>query len=200
MAQILFYYDKHEYVVNGEKYDSVSEVLRFLSKEIYDDVNQYTLDNAAKRGTDVHSACEALYKYKKVECDPSIEGYVRAFLRFLNEHECDFTEIEKPIASKILKIAGTPDYVGMVDGKRCIVDLKSNSQIKKTLVKAQLNGYRTITNDIAGYERPEKLMCLQVKKDGKYSLYDCALDYTEFDACYKLHCALNRKHGRGIIE
>lgn len=199
MAQILFYDDKHEYVVDGERYASVSEVLRFISRDIYDDVNQYALDNAAQRGTDIHRACEALYKYKKVDCDPSIEGYVRAFLRFLNEHECEFSAIEKPIASKLLKVAGTPDYFGMVNGEHAIVDLKSNAQIKKTLVKAQLNFYNKLKID-NGMRRANKLYCLQVMSDGKYRLYDCAIDTTEMDACYNLHTALQLKHGRGIIE
>lgn len=199
MAQILFYDEKHEYVVDGERYASVSEVLRFLSKEIYADINQYTLDNAAQRGTDVHRACEALYKYKKVECDLAIEGYVKAFLNFLNEHECNFTEIEKPVAYSGWKVAGTMDYYGIVDGRVSIVDLKSVSVVKKTLVKAQCNAYKALASH-SGLPDVEKMYCLQVMSDGKYRLYEIADDATEWNACYQLHNALQKKHGRGRIE
>ena len=60
MAQLIFYDTGHTYEVDGTKMDSVSEILRFLSKEEYDDINQYHLDNAAERGTAVHKSCEAL--------------------------------------------------------------------------------------------------------------------------------------------
>ena len=98
MAQLIFYDTGHTYEVDGVKMDSVSEILRFLSKEEYDDINQYHLDNAAERGTAVHKACEALYKYGSVECTPDVEPYVMAFLQFLKDHKCDFTDIERPLA------------------------------------------------------------------------------------------------------
>ena len=72
MSRLIFYDEGHEYQVDGERVPSVSEVLRFISREVYGDVNQYTLDNAADRGTRIHKACELLDKYGKVECDEDI--------------------------------------------------------------------------------------------------------------------------------
>jgi hypothetical protein len=179
--------------------DSVSEVLRFLSREAYDDINQYKLDNAADRGTAVHKACEVLYKYKSVECTPDIEPYVMAFLQFLKDHKCEFSDIEKPLADVELGIAGTPDLCGTVDGEEAIVDMKAQSAIKKTLVKAQLNAYRglRIKN---GKPTPVKLYCLQLMNDGKYRLYPVAVDDTEWSSCLALHRALKTKHERGKIN
>ena len=104
MATRLFYDNDHTYEVDGVKQDSVSEVLRFLSKEEYSDIAQYRLDNAAARGTAAHAACEALYKYKTVECDAEIEPYVMAFVQFLKDHKCSFADIEKPLADTELGI------------------------------------------------------------------------------------------------
>lgn len=199
MAQLIFYDDSHTYEVDGEKMSSVSEVLRFLSREAYDDINQYCLDNAAERGTAVHRACEALYKYKTVECAPDVEPYVMAFLQFLKDHKCDFTDIERPLASAELGLAGTPDYCGTVDGEEAIIDLKAQSAIKKTLVKAQLNGYKLL-REKNGKPEVKKLYCLQLMNTGKYRLYPVAIDRTEFDACYALHSAQKKKHPRGAIE
>ena len=56
MARLIFYDAEHEYTVDGVKYPSVSEILRFISREIYDDTNQYALDHAADLGTSVHKA------------------------------------------------------------------------------------------------------------------------------------------------
>ena len=199
MAQLIFYDNKHLYEVDGVKMDSVSEVLRFLSREVYDDINQYTLDNAANRGTAVHTACEVLYKYRQVECTHDIEPYVMAFLQFLKDHKCEFTDIEKPLADTDLGIAGTPDFCGTVDGEESIIDMKAQTAIKKTLVKAQLNAYKRL-REVNGKPPVKRLYCLQLMNDGKYRLYPVAIDDTEFAACLKLHTALKFKHSRGKID
>lgn len=195
----MFFDNNHTYEVDGVKQASVSEVLRFLAREAYDDIDQYRLDNAADRGTAVHTACEVLYKYKRVECTPDIEPYVRAFVQFLKDHRCEFTDIEKPMADTEMGIAGTPDLCGLVDGEEAIVDMKAQGAIKKTLVKAQLNAYRhlRIAN---GKPAPVRLFCLQLMGDGKYRLYPVAIDDTEWQACYALHTALKKEHPRGAIE
>ena len=199
MAQLIFYDTGHTYEVDGAKMDSVSEILRFLSREEYDDINQYHLDNAAERGTAVHKACEALYKYGSVECTPEVEPYVMAFLQFLKDHKCNFTDIERPLADTERCIAGTPDLCGTVDDEEAIVDIKAQSSVHKSLVKAQLNGYRGL-RIVNGKPPAEKLYCLQLKPDGKYRLYPVAIDASEFEACYTLHTALKRKHPRGAIS
>lgn len=198
MAQLIFYDDSHTYEVDGQQLSSVSEVLRFLSREEYGDIDQYRLDNAAERGTAVHKACEMLYKYKTVECDAEIEPYVMAFLQFLKDHKCDFTDIERPLADTELGIAGTPDYCGTVDGEEAIVDLKAQSAIKKTLVKSQLNAYKLL-RERNGKPEVKRLYCLQVMNTGKYRLYPVGIDSAEFDACYTLHTAQKKKHPRGGI-
>lgn len=199
MAQLLFFDNDHTYEVDGVKQDSVSEVLRFLSREEYSDIDQYRLDHAADRGTAVHKACEVLYKYGAVECTPDIEPQVRAFIQFLKDHKCEFTDIEKPLANTELCVAGTPDLCGVVDGEESIVDMKSQSVVHKTLVKAQLNAYRNLRIK-NGKPEPKKLYCLQLMTDGKYRLYPVAIDDTEWQACYALHTASKRKHKRGMID
>ena len=199
MAQLIFYDTGHTYEVDGVKMDSVSEILRFLSREEYDDINQYHLDNAAERGTAVHAACEALYKYGSVECTPDVEPYVMAFLQFLKDHKCNFTDIERPLADVERCIAGTPDLCGTVDDEEAIVDMKAQASVHKSLVKAQLNAYRSL-RIINGKPPADKLYCLQLKPDGKYRLYPVAVDDSEFEACYTLHAALKRKQPRGAIS
>lgn len=198
MAQLVFYDVDHQYEVDGEKYTSTSEVIRFISRDEYGDINQYTLDNAADRGTAVHKAAEQLDRYGDAEVDDAIVPYLQAYVRFLKEHKAEWSVIEKAMFHTERKYAGTIDRFGMVDGKASVVDIKTNSAIKKTLVKAQLNGYEDMRRS-QGLPHAEQLLCLQLMKDGKYRLYPCAIDMTEFDACYTLHMALQRRHERGEI-
>jgi hypothetical protein len=122
-----------------------------------------------------------------------------AFVQFLKDHKCEFTDIEKPLADTEQGIAGTPDFCGLVDGEESIIDLKAQSAVKKTLVKAQLNGYRELR--IKNGKPPAKrLYCLQLMADGKCRPYPVAIDPTEWEACKALHFATKRKHERGKIN
>ena len=198
MRGLKFYDEGHIYEYRGERIPSVSEILRFMSREVYGDINKYVLDNAAQRGTAVHSATEALDRYGTVECSEDIYGYIQAYARFLNEHTVEWKYIEAPIAHRRMKYAGTIDRAGIVDGCFAIVDLKTNAAIKKPLVKAQLNGYRKLLTERR--ERIESLYCLQLLPDGRYRLYPTAIDDTEFMACYKMHIAMRKKQNSGKIE
>ena len=195
MAQLLFYDANHRYELDGEELPSVSAIIRFLSREIYQDAEQYRLDQAAERGTKVHKTLELLDKLGEVEAEASILPYCQAYVSFLHDHTINWDLIEKPLASAELGFAGTLDRAGYLDGRRCIVDLKTTATVKKPLVKAQLNGYELLSR---ANGRPESvaLYCLQLNKDGSYGLYDVAIDDSEFQACLQLHRALEKKHGR----
>ena len=82
MAKLLFFDTNHTYKLDGEVIPSVSEVLRFLSREVYGDINQYTLDKACSRGTEIHKATEILDTYNKVECmNDEIVPYINAYVK-----------------------------------------------------------------------------------------------------------------------
>lgn len=197
MAQLIFYDENHVYEVDGVKVPSVSEIIRFLSREEYGDINQYTLDNAAQRGTAVHKACYEILRHGDCEVDDNISGYIRAFVLFCREHKAKAIHLEKAFAVDTI-YAGTIDFYGEVDGELSIVDYKTASVIKKTLVKAQVNGYRRGSEH--NKLKVDKQYCLQLIQDGKYRLYSIAKDDTEFNACLALHNAITKKHGRGVIE
>lgn len=116
MARLIFYETDHVYTVDGEEFPSVSEISRFASREIYGDVNQYNLDNAAARGSAVHKATEILDKYGKVECDEDIVPYIKAYVQFRKDFGIgDYTHVEKALADEVLKFAGTIDRIYRID-------------------------------------------------------------------------------------
>ena len=94
MATLLFFDQGHKYTLDGEELPSVSELCRFLSREIYGDVAQWRLDNAADRGTAVHKACESLDKFGSVDVQDAILPYLQAYLKFRREHAVEWRKIE----------------------------------------------------------------------------------------------------------
>ena len=193
MAKLLFYDPPPTYTLDGEVIPSVSELTRFISREIYNDLQQGTLDRAAGRGTAVHKATELLDKYGKVEATDDIVPYVRAYVSFLKEHEVQWEKIEWAVCSPENDYAGTLDRYGLLDGKRTLADIKSISALSpghRKLYEASLNLYRMA---IQAEHQIERLLIIWLKKDGTYKLWDVPIDDTLANACRALHQALKKK-------
>ena len=212
MATLIFFDKMHLYTLNDEEVPSVSELARFASREVYGNVEQYTLDNASSRGTAVHKSTEVLDKYNEVECDPNIENYVRAYIKFRKDYGVkEYVAIEKALASEQMKFAGTIDRIFRIDGtfakefkaqtkvdisksigKLAVIDLKSSSVVQKVLAQIQLNGYKKLVEENKLGE-VAVLMILHLDKEGKYKVHNFELDDTLFMCCYNLHKALEKK-------
>ena len=188
MAQLLFFDECHKYTLDGEELPSVSQLTRFISREIYGDVGQFNLDRAAERGTSVHKATELLDKYGTAEIDEDIAPYLQAYIAFRKEHKCEWQKIEYATHHPDNLYAGTLDRVGTIDGKLVVLDIKTSSTIQKPLYTAQLNLYRKMLPDPI-----EQLVILHLKKDGTYKLIDIPIEDTLADACVTLHEALKEK-------
>ena len=188
MAQLLFFDEGHKYTLDGEELPSVSQLTRFISREIYGEVGQFNLDRAAERGTAVHKATELLDKYGTAEIDEDISPYLKAYIAFRKEHKCDWQKIEYATHHPDNLYAGTLDRVGMVDGKLVVLEIKTSSTIQKPLYTAQLNLYRKMLPGPI-----EQLIILHLRKDGTYKLIDIPIDDTLADACITMHEALKKK-------
>ena len=189
MAKLLFYDDTHRYTVDGDEVPSVSEIIRFLTREVYNDTPQYFMDGAAARGTLVHRATESIDKYGTVECEDDIAPYIQAYVQFLKDKTPEWEKIEWPICNE-KKYAGTVDRYGELDGKRVVLDIKTTQSISgmhKLLYGAQLTLYKMAVE----LERPvEQLMVLQLKKDGSYKLIPIEENEPLALACLTMHEAI----------
>lgn len=189
MAKLLFFDTEHKYTLDGDELPSVSEVTRFLSREIYGDVGQYNLDRAAERGTLVHKATEVLDKYGKVEISEDIEPYIKAYIDFRHEHECNWLYVERQSYEPNRRYAGTIDRLGTLDGETTLLDIKTTSSIStrhKTLYAVCLTLYRRMFPDI----KTERLAILQLKSDGTYRLLHLDAKEELAEACVTMHEAL----------
>ena len=182
--------DSHKYTVDGEPVPSVSEITRFISREIYGEISQYTLENAAARGTKVHKATESLDHYGSVEADEETAPYLEAYIKFRREHKVKWIHIEWMLDYKD-QFCGTLDRTGEIDGVETLVDIKTSSSLQKVLYTAQLSLYMMLARE-NGYE-PKKMLILHLMKDGNYKLVELQEDQTLAESLLYLHNALKKK-------
>lgn len=188
----LQFFDKgHIYMLEGERLPCVSDLCRFLHKEIYKDAAPWMLEAAALRGTAVHEATEALDKAGAAEIEEEYLPYLEAYAAFRREHEVQWELIEHSDFHPELKYAGTIDRYGMVDGIKTLLDIKTTYKVYKPLCSASLNLYRMMLE--ARGREVEKLLILHLQKDGTYKLVKFDADDAVPMALITLHNALKTR-------
>lgn len=193
----LEFYDKsHVYELDGERIPCVSDLCRFLHKEIYKDAPLWQMEAPADRGTKVHAATEALDKTGRAEIEDSYLPYLQAYSQFRQEHEVQWELIEYADYHPELMYAGTIDRYGIVDGYRTLADLKTTYRVYKPLCGASLNLYRLILE--ARQKAVERLIIIHLKKDGTYKLVNIPIDGAVAMALITLHNALKTRRKKNV--
>ena len=115
---------------------------------------------------------------KAFEYPTELTGYLSAYAAFLRDYSPIWLAIEHRIANTALKIAGTLDRFGLIDGNYVIVDMKTATNLDKDYVSAQLNGYKDILTEdgwitpiIKDQQKEIQLYAIHLKKTGEYRLY-----------------------------
>lgn len=195
MASLMFFDEAHRYTVDGEEVPSVSEITRFMARELYAEVNQLALDKAADRGTKVHKATEALDKFGSVEIEDDLLGYVKAYVSFVKDNSPSWEKIEWPVHNEKL-YAGTIDRYGTIGEKKGIVDLKTTGTITpghRAVYTAAQNLYRlAIEKDW----EVDFIDIVQLKPDGTYKVYEIEIQDELALACLALHNAMKKRKRR----
>jgi len=151
----------HTYTSEGAKVPSVSTIITDLLGSDYSKIDPFY----AHRGTAVHKAIE-LYLGKRLNMDSldeHVKPYFEAFLRFEKETEFVVEETELRIFSERLWFAGTLDLIGMIGGKKFLLDIKTGQ--KQKWHDLQTAGYAI------GYgDEDIKRGCIYLKKNQTYQL------------------------------
>lgn len=191
MDDLIFIEKSHVYLLEGERIPCVSDLCRFLHKEIYKDAPSWQLEAAADRGTAVHKATEDLDKTGRAEISDDYAPYLEAYAAFLREHEVEWELIEHPDYHPVHGYAGTIDRYGKVDSIQTLLDIKTTYTVYRPLCSASLNLYRLILE--ARQKSVERLLILHLKKDGTYKLIKFDFDDAVPTALLTLHNVLKKK-------
>lgn len=172
--------EKHIYTINGVRVPSVTEIVGMISGLKFAERTP-VIEAAAERGTAVHELCEQ-YDFDELpdEIDQDLAMYLMAYIRFCKDYNVTWEYIELPLGSENHGFAGTIDRVGIIDGKRLIVDLKTTSnmdKISKIMLSLQLAAYSWLCN--ANDIRQPDNYCIPVA--------DCIGVQLMADGNYKVH-------------
>lgn len=132
--------DENGYVIDDVWYPRVTSIVKIKSKPalafFYKDVGcPKKADEIAKasadEGTRVHEAVQAIMVGKDPENDPSIKGAVSAFYDFFEKNRIETQPewIEKRIAHRDERFAGTIDALASIGGKFGVLDIKTSQAI-----------------------------------------------------------------------
>lgn len=182
---------RHIYMLGEERLPCVSDLCRFLHRELYADAPAWQMEAAAERGTKVHAATEALDASGSVQIEGEYAPYLQAYAAFLQEHDVWWEMAETSMHHPELRYAGTIDRYGLVDGEATLLDIKTTYTVQKPLCSASLNLYRLILESWG--KQVDRLLILHLKKDGTYKLIEFQKDDTVPMALITIHNALKKK-------
>ena len=170
MDKLVFHNDTHTYVVDGHILPSVSDI--FSPLEDFSKVNPEVLRRKAKIGSLVHEYTELLDYGEEIhgfEVEEEVRGYVLSYSRFLHDYSPEWTAIEKPLYSEEFNFAGTLDRLGIIDGRKTLVDIKTASSVTprtKISWAAKLQAYSVLLGEEV------QRWNLLLMPDGKYRIYN----------------------------
>lgn len=136
-----YFDDTHTYLYDGLMLPSVTQILGVKYRNDYASVPPAVLENAAKRGTEVHKAIE---NFNVSGYDDGSEA-VRNFKFLQKQYGFEVLDSELPIVifSDDMPIAcGRLDMTMLIDGQTGIADIKTVSALNKEKIAYQLNLYR----------------------------------------------------------
>lgn len=195
MAELNFIEKTHVYLLDGEEIPCVSDLCRFLHREIYKEAPTWQMEAAAIRGTAVHAATEALDAHGAAQIPEEYLPYLMAYKGFLEAHDVQWEFSEASMYHPVLLYAGTIDRYGLLDGKRTLLDIKTTYTVHRPLCKASLNLYRLMLE--ARGIGVEQLCILHLKKDGTFRLVKIDIDDSIPMALITIHNTLKKqKKGR----
>jgi len=155
--------DDHVYTLGKRVIPGVTQIIGEAGLSGLDGIPPWQLEQAALRGTHVHTACELLdagtLDWGTVS--PEIEGYVHGWRALKDAMRPTILESEQIGMNPGELFAGKPDRVVKIRGVRGVVDIKSGASCASHWL--QIEAYKRIVGVQVGW-------IVYVRKDGTYTL------------------------------
>lgn len=183
---------QHEYRLDGAVLPGVTSLLDKLHSFAF--VSYDVLEAAKERGGFVHLACQYHDEGDLDESTirPEHQAYVKAWQRFVQDVEPEWSDIERPVVHMAMRYAGTPDRFGTIKLRgrriRCQVDIKTSSTSHPCW------GLQTMAYNHAAGRATDRRFTVQLKPDGTYRLLEWPdpTDWPAFCALVTLHYTVSR--------
>ena len=138
---VIFREEDHTYWLNGKQLQGITGILsRQLFPNKYADVPEHILKNAAKRGTEIHEACEAFDMFG-ISSREEVDWYAK----LQKDEGLEIIESEYLVTDNDA-YASAIDKVGTVKGKNALLDIKTTYSLDIDSISWQLSIYKYFFN------------------------------------------------------
>jgi ATP-dependent exoDNAse (exonuclease V) beta subunit len=161
--QVVFEPIEHKYFVNGKIVPSISQICKMENPDLYNGIDQATLNRAAAKGVSLHEEIENYELHGEMGYTTEFHNYLKVkkhygFKKELTEHMV-IIEIDGKVVC-----AGRFDLLARMNGENLLIDFKRTSQIHQKYVTLQLNLYRLGLMQSYGIDI-QKLMLIRLRYD-----------------------------------
>lgn len=132
--EVTFDAELHEYTVDGDRYPSVTEILRDLSAREYRFVDKAVMEDAAWLGTAVHLLIELdiAGTLDEAGLDERLVPYLEKWREFRAQSGFQPLLSEQRVFSTRYRYAGTLDLFGTLNGRFALIDAKRCAKVPRT--------------------------------------------------------------------
>jgi hypothetical protein len=161
-----------EYVAdNPEAIDQLRNMGRYPMVNALKGIPWQQRDEAAAKGTEVHSLAESVVHGLEVEVPEHLVSHVEGYARFLDTWKVEPVLVERMVANREHWYAGTFDLVATINGEPWFLDLKTSKGIYgETALQIAAYRHAEFWQDDDGSEQPmpevAHVGALHVRADG----------------------------------
>lgn len=168
MKDLEFIEEGHLYLYKGVIIPSVSEILKFIFPNKYENIPFQILKEKSVFGTKVHEVVEILEREQTFDIGALkqeieginyiIESSIEQYLKLKKEYEIEMIEQEQMVHYKNL-YAGRFDMVAKIKGEKSLCDIKTTAELDEEYLSWQLSFY-----ELAKGQKYEKFYAIWLPK------------------------------------
>lgn len=109
----------------ADNIDSIARLERDAIIDLVKSAHNRARNTAGAKGTEIHRIARALAAGESVDYAPGLEGYISAYLAFLEQWQPDFIAVEAACLNTSRRYAGTFDILARIAAETALIDTKT---------------------------------------------------------------------------